>query len=57
MNIWLVELKANLHKANFSYSFENTFLEIDEYGLKTINLIFPSPIKFYFRSWNGGILR
>jgi len=28
MNIWLVEFKANLHKANFSYSFENTFLEI-----------------------------
>ena len=49
MHIWLVEFKANLHKANFSYSFENTFLEIDEYGMKTINLIFPcSPIKFYF---------
>ena len=26
--------------------------------MKTINLIFPcSPIKFYFWSWNGGILR
>ena len=46
MHIWLVELKANLHKANFSYSFDNTFLENpDEYGMKTIissSLVHPS---------------
>jgi hypothetical protein len=59
MHIWLVEFKAILHKANFSYLFEKHFLQYqDEYGMKTINLIFPcSPIKFYFWSWNDGILR
>ena len=47
MLIWLEELKAILHNANFSCLLENTFLEIDEYGMKTINLIFPcSPINF-----------
>ena len=47
MHIWLVELKANLHKANFSYLFITLFFCQNRYGMKTTLLsTFVQPSKF-----------